>query len=214
MPENINESSNSENGAASQLIRQAFIDRSAYKEGDVVGRQYRVRRVLGQGGYGVVYQVTHLSSNTIMALKTYLAEFMFEEAVKKQFEYEARAWVNLGSHPFIVQAHHVLWFDRRLFVAMDFVPGDENGLVTLRDYIKYHGRNVGDRRIGLWTIEFCHAMEHVQSRGIAAHRDIKPTNLMVDREFLKVSDFGLAAPISQVATVVSPTVLVPRRDVS
>jgi hypothetical protein len=54
MPEKINESSNSENRAASQLIRQAFIDRSAYKEGDVVGRQYRVHRVLGQGGYGVV----------------------------------------------------------------------------------------------------------------------------------------------------------------
>src|ERR1035437_9338545 len=123
MPETMNESSNSENGAASQLIRQAFIDGSAYKEGDVIGRQYRVHRVLGHGGYGVVYLVSYLDQ-TILALKTYLDEFMFEEAVKKQFEYEARAWVNLESHPFIVQAHHVKWADRRLFVAMDFIPGD------------------------------------------------------------------------------------------
>jgi serine/threonine protein kinase len=192
----MNESSHSDDWVASQLIRQAFIDRSAYKEGDVVGRQYRVHRVLGHGGYGVVYLVTHLNDNIIMALKTYLDEFMFEEAVKNQFLYEARAWVNLNSHPFIVQAHHVRWFDRRMFVAMDFVAGDENGLVTLRDHIEHHGRNIGDRRIGMWTIEFCHAMEHVQSRGMAAHRDIKPTNLLVDRELLKVSDFGLATPLA------------------
>ncbi len=190
---------------AAQEIRQAFIARSAYREDDIIGRQYRVHQVLGRGGFGVVYLVRSIDDGEIYALKTYLDELIFEEIVKQQFHKEALIWVNLVSHPFIVKAHHVQQFDGRMFVAMDYIPADENGLVSVHDYIEHHGANIGDQMIGTWTIHFCHGMEHAQSRGIVAHRDIKPMNLLVGPgAFLKISDFGLVASLANSSKLSMP----------
>ncbi len=39
---------------------------------------------------------------------------------------------------------------------MEYIAPDEDGLVTLQDHIEYHGRNLTDRLISTWAIEFCH----------------------------------------------------------
>lgn len=79
---------------------------------------------------------------------------------------------------------------------MDYVPPDENGLVTLQDHIEHHGRNLTDRIIGVWAIEFCVGMMHAYAKGIKAHRDIKPANILLESgAFVKISDFGIAASL-------------------
>jgi len=146
--------------------------------------------------------VTSIEDDTVFALKTFRDKFIFEEEVKRQFEKEALIWVRLGWHPFIVQAHHVQYLDGRMFVAMDHVPGDENDLVSVYDHIVYHGTGISDHTIGTWTIQFCNGMEHAQSRGVKAHRDIKPMNLLVGiGGFLMISDFGLVASLDVSVTL-------------
>jgi len=175
-------------------IRKGVIARATYEPGDVIGDRYRVHKVLGHGAFGIVYLVRSVEDDTIYALKTILAEHIFEEAVTGLFEKEALIWVRLGWSPFIVQAHRVQYLDGRLFVAMEYVPPDEVGLVSVYDHIAYHGNSIGDQRSGLWSIQFCHGMEHACAHGVTAHRDIKPMNLLVDQAaILKVSDFGLVA---------------------
>lgn len=179
---------------AANDIRNGAIARATYEPGEVIGARYRVHRVLGRGAFGIVYLVRSVEDGTIYALKSILAEHIFEEAVTRLFEKEALIWVRLGWSPFIVQAHHVQYLDNRLFVAMEYVPPDEAGLVSVYDHIAYHANRIGDGRTGLWSIQFCHGMEHAVGHGVTAHRDIKPMNLLVDQAaILKVSDFGLVA---------------------
>jgi serine/threonine protein kinase len=76
---------------------------------------------------------------------------------------------------------------------MEHIPSNEDGFVTLYDHIKQRGREIDDRQIGLWTIQFCQGMAHAVNRGVVAHRDIKPLNILIDTfGFIKISDFGLA----------------------
>jgi serine/threonine protein kinase len=189
----------------SERIRRVLSDQSAYSEGTVIARRYRVHRVLGRGGFGIVYLVTSLFDGAVFALKTYRDEFLFDENVQRSFEREALVWIGIGQHLFIVQAHHVVRSDNRMFVAMDFIAPDENGLVTLRDHIAHYGALLNPSMIGVWTIQFCHGMEHATTRGVNAHRDIKPINLLIDEgAFLKISDFGLVASLDKSAKLLDP----------
>lgn len=200
----MNNSPDSESAIKASRIQDALIGQAAYEKGDILGYRYRVHSVLGSGGFGVVYLVHPLTDggihglddDRVPALKTYRDEFLFDANVRRQFRKEALIWVKLGFYPFIVQAYGVHEFDGRLFVAMECVPPNEDGLVSLQDHIAFHGRNISDRMIGTWTVEFCHGMEYANSKGVTAHRDIKPTNILIGAgAFIKIADFGLAASL-------------------
>lgn len=190
-----------------EALRQELVASAAYKRGDTIGGQYRVHKALGRGGFGIVYLVSAIDTGTVYALKTFLDEYIFDESRKMLFEKEAKIWVRLGWHQFIVQAHHVRFLDGRMFVAMDYVPVDENGLLSMRDHIVHFGRKIKDQQIGMWLFQFCEAMEYAHLRGVVAHRDIKPDNvLVVDGFMLKISDFGLASALDGASRTNSPNV--------
>jgi serine/threonine protein kinase len=168
----------------------------AYRQGERIGGRYTVVDVLGKGGFGVVYRVRDREDNRELALKTFRDEFILDPRVRSQFRQEALTWVALGRHSFILQAEAVHEFDGRLFVAMDYIAPDENGLITLQDHIEHYGPNLTDRMIGIWAVEFCHGMTHAYANGIKAHRDIKPANILLESGiFVKISDFGIAASL-------------------
>src|SRR5260221_3853092 len=98
----MNQESPSKEWAATQQIRQAFIAGATYRPGNIIGGEYRVHRVLGRGGMGLVYLVTKISSNVIFALKTYRDEFIFEEVVQEQIPKESLALLKLRIQPFIL----------------------------------------------------------------------------------------------------------------
>jgi serine/threonine protein kinase len=183
---------------------------SIFRVGSVIDDRYKIRKLLGQGGFGSVFLVEGAQDGELYALKTLIEKPSARLEEAQGFAREAKAWLDLENHPFIVHLHNTYDVNGRLTVLMEYVPADTEGRVTLHDHIASPlGQQIDDRQIGQWAIEFCHAMEHATTKGLRAHRDIKPQNLLVDSNgFLKVSDFGLAvtaASRAMVNSAVDPT---------
>lgn len=166
-----------------------------YKPGDRIGGEYAVLKVFGgekQSGMGVVYLVHNREIPKPVVLKTFQRAISAD--AKRQFISEAHAWIKAGAHTNIVQAYWVREIAGQLFVAAEYVAPDEEGRNNLTHYL---GAGPLLPEIALmWAAQFCHGMEYARSRGVLAHRDIKPDNLMIDGiATLKVTDFGLAKSI-------------------
>lgn len=165
-----------------------------YKPGDLLLNDYEVHEVLGVGGCGIVYLVYSRKTESVYALKTFREDFATDKSVRERFRQEAHVWVDLERHPYLVRAYFVQEIEGRLFVGMEYVAPNEDGINSLSDYLEYG--SISLEQCLDWAIQFCYGMEHAYTKGIRCHRDIKPANILIDRNaVVKISDFGLAGAL-------------------
>ncbi|MCH9724212.1 MAG: serine/threonine protein kinase [Planctomycetes bacterium] len=156
---------------------------------------YEILDVLGKGGMGVVYRAKQLSLDRIVALKTVLVSQIGNPNMTNRFEREAVTVARL-KHPNIVAAYDFGQHDSRLFLAMEFVDGEDvEKLIVKQDQL--------DEATTLGIIrQVASGLSHAQQLGIV-HRDIKPANLLLVEPpewfplpagvpMVKITDFGLA----------------------
>src|SRR5438034_4868604 len=153
---------------------------------DRTGQQlgnYRLMRLLGQGGFGDVYLGEHRHLNTPAALKVLHATIGSENV--EQFRREARTIARLF-HPHILR---VLDFDVQEavpFLVMDYAPGG-----TLR---QRHPRGIplSLETVVAYVNQIAGALQYAHEEKVI-HRDIKPENLLLGRRHeLLLSDFSIA----------------------
>lgn len=141
-----------------------------------IGR-YRLRRKVGQGGMGVVYEAEQDRPRRRVALKL-MQHGLVSPRLARRFEFEAEALGRL-QHPGIAQIHDAgTWRDPtgidHPFIAMEFVDG-----VPIDEYAR---RVSLDTRGRLALIaEVCDAIQHAHNNGVI-HRDLKPGNVLVCEE--------------------------------
>jgi serine/threonine protein kinase/Tfp pilus assembly protein PilF len=167
-----------------------------YAVGDAICDDYVVRLPLGEGGMGEVYLVEHSSSGDLRAAKVMRTRDSATSAALVGFRQEALSLLNVGTHPFVVQLFDIREEAKDIVLLMEYVA-PVSGCTTVEDFIT-RNQDYNDRLIGAWAVQFCVGMEHALTCGIAAHRDIKPTNLLIGSgAFLKIADFGLALAFSR-----------------
>ena len=150
--------------------------------------RYRIERVLGKGAMGLVYEAFDPKMNRRVALKTILKANLDEtvaRAYSKRFEREARAAARIN-HPNIVQVFDSGEQGDVAFIVMEFVEGRE-----LQSFFDEGTRFATAEAVRIMQ-ELLSALDMAHEAGII-HRDVKPSNVMLDKERrAKLMDFGVA----------------------
>ncbi len=155
---------------------------------DEIGRlgPYRVLKVLGAGGMGVVFRAEDPQLQRLVAIKAMLPALAANDSARQRFIREARAAAQL-KHDHIVTIHQVGEDRGAPFLAMEFLEGE-----SLEDRIKREGKLplAEVLRIGR---EIADGLAAAHEHGLI-HRDIKPGNVWLEgkRGRAKILDFGLA----------------------
>jgi serine/threonine protein kinase len=146
--------------------------------------KYEVQRRLGRGGMGLVYLAHDTVLGRLVAIKLFLGDLDVPDA-RERFIREARSAARLN-HPNIVIVHEFGEFSSQPYIVMEYVVGE-----TLAETIRRKSSASLLEKLQ-WMDDLCAAVSYAHEAGVI-HRDIKPTNLMIDRSGrLKVLDFGVA----------------------
>lgn len=155
--------------------------------------QYRVLRLLGQGGMGEVYEVEHKVLGTRHALKRLSDEVLDLEEVLDFFKNEGRVMAQL-KHQGIVSVDEFGETNGSYWLRMELIEGvpTTSGirLITLHDYVWHHGGRLREGEVVECMRQFLDAIGFAHDQGVV-HRDLKPANILLDSEGMKISDFGL-----------------------
>jgi serine/threonine-protein kinase len=150
---------------------------------------YLLRRSLGEGGMGVVWEAEHVATGRPVAMKFLKRSEDADDGLTRRFLREARA-ARAVKHPSVVVVHDVLELDDgSAAMVMELLSGE-----TLAERIARQGV-VGLPELARILVDVCAAVGCAHSLGIV-HRDLKPENIFLvaspEGETVKVLDFGVA----------------------
>lgn len=146
---------------------------------------FRLLRLLGQGGMADVYLAEQISLKRQVALKVLRSDLVSDEVYLQRFQQEATAAAALN-HPHIVQVYAIGEADGLHYIAQEYVHG-----LNLRDYLRRNGPPDAATAVRIMR-QAADALQAAAEAGIV-HRDVKPENLLINaRGDVKIADFGLA----------------------
>jgi serine/threonine protein kinase len=147
--------------------------------------EYLVLDKAGEGGMGQVYKSEHRRMKRIVALKVLPPQTTSSKSLVERFYKEVELAARLA-HPNVVTAYDAGESRGLHYLAMEYIDGH-----TLSDHIKANGPLSVEQAMNC-TLQAARGLEYAHSQGIV-HRDVKPSNLMVNqRGVVKILDLGLA----------------------
>jgi predicted Ser/Thr protein kinase len=166
---------------------------SAYEAGKFIGEQdgaperigrYEIVRLVGEGGYGFVYQAHDTQLGRLVAAKVPRYEQFNTPEKIELFVSEARTAASL-KHPQLVSVYDVLIDNGLVCIVQEFVDG-----TSLKHWARENRQSPSDL-VDLF-VQICRPLEYLHEQGFA-HCDLKLENVLIDRMGLPhVADFGMA----------------------
>ena len=145
---------------------------------------YQIVARIGSGGMATVYQAYHERLDRHVAIKIMHESFARDETFLERFQREARIVARL-EHPHIVPIYDYAEFDNQPYFVMKFIEGG-----TLKRRLIKRGITL-DEVVSMMTM-LADALTYAHEKGVL-HRDMKPSNVLIDeRDLPYISDFGLA----------------------
>jgi serine/threonine-protein kinase len=168
-----------------QQIMDSALDPASFREFG----PYRIKKMLGEGGMGVVWLAERKDVHNQVAIK-FLPHAALSPARRENFAKEIRTLARL-KHPFIARLYDAGTLeDGTPWFAMEYVEGG-----PLTGYLKEHTPSVRERMKLFRSI--CDAVQYAHGQEII-HRDLKPSNILVERDGTpRLLDFGIAKQLQK-----------------
>lgn len=161
--------------------------------GMTVFNRYKLDRILGRGGMGVVWLADDLKLERSVALKFLPSLIGLDPTAVKELKVETRRGLEL-SHPHIVRIYDFVDDDDAAAISMEFVDGKTLSELRLATE---HGVFHADE-VSRWLLGVCDALDYAHFQRKLVHRDLKPANIMLTTKeaVAKIADFGIARSLS------------------
>ena len=170
---------------------QKYIDQ--LDAGEILKGTYRIGKMLGEGGAGVVYQAEHTSLGHLVAIKTLFGKLARNSDTRGRFLEEGIIQANLV-HPNIVRVTDTINEGGVTAIVMEYVDGP-----SLDHYLRRLERLLSETEACQIICAVLDAMALAHAEGVV-HRDLKPANIMMARVGggmqPRVTDFGIAKLLS------------------
>ena len=163
---------------------------STLAPGTVLQDRYRIKREIGKGGMGAVYEAEHIGLGKRLAVKCLHEQFLRYDDVLERFKREALAAARIGHEHIIDVSDFGVTEEGSAFMVMEYLDGCD-----LHALISREGAQPLGRVIHIMS-QICAALTAAHKVGIV-HRDLKPGNIFLserfgDPHFVKVIDFGIS----------------------
>lgn len=175
---------------------QNILNKPTAEKGKQDLKQFQIKRMIGEGGFGTVYEGFDQKLGRQVAIKVPKLERLLVPRYRKLFLREAESAAALD-HPNIVAIHEIVDGDPIPFIVSLYIQGP-----SLEQLLRDERWPTQTETVD-WLLQLAKAVQHAHERGII-HRDIKPGNILLDPGTLvdgrqqwkpKLTDFGLAKSI-------------------
>jgi len=157
--------------------------------GTLYAGRYEVMGELGRGGMGKVYKVLDKEIQEEVALKLLNPEIASDERTIERFRNELK-YARRITHRNVCRMHDINRDKDTYFITMEYVPGEDLKTVIKRTGPLPEGEAV------LMAAQICEGLAEAHRLGVV-HRDLKPQNIMIDREGnVRIMDFGIARSLA------------------
>jgi len=157
--------------------------------GTLFAGRYEVLEELGRGGMGRVYRVLDKEIKEEVALKLLNPEIASDEKTIERFRNELK-YARRITHRNVCRMHDINRETDTYFITMEYVPGED-----LKTVIRRTGRLPEDEAMPI-AAQVCEGLTEAHRLGVV-HRDLKPQNIMIDRDGnVRIMDFGIARSLA------------------
>jgi serine/threonine protein kinase len=170
---------------ASALTRTMITPFEDLSRGAIFAGRYEIIEELGRGGMGKVYKVYDQKVKEVVALKLIKPEIGFNEKAIERFKNELK-FARKISHRHVCRLYDLGETGLAHYLTMEYVEGED-----LKGFIRRAGHITTAKAIAI-AQQICEGLSEAHRLGVI-HRDLKPQNVMIDRDGnVRVMDFGLA----------------------
>lgn len=158
---------------------------ASWQVGDRIQERWEVHQIQ-PGSFGRVYIVYDHDTHLPYAVKT--LEPGATQTLVERFVQAGHAWMQLGAHANMVQAHRVEVVEGQPLLFLDYVTGGD-----LRDWLGLPRLMQDVPQIVHLAIQCCEALQHARDHGVRLHRDLRPRHcLLTPDDALQLTDIGMA----------------------